>query len=83
MAYCDIDKKNRGRGCVLHLSILWLSTYFFCIAFRFIEYLTREDAEAAVRELSGKDLNGNIVTLTSVVSSVFTSVVLWMLIQSR
>ncbi|KAJ3484347.1 hypothetical protein NLI96_g5716 [Meripilus lineatus] len=30
----------------------------------FIEYLSREDAERAVAELSGRELNGSLVTLT-------------------
>ncbi|KAL4241384.1 hypothetical protein ABKN59_000375 [Abortiporus biennis] len=45
VAFCDIDKRSRGRG--------------------FIEYLSEEDAQRAVRELSGQDLNGNIVTVTA------------------
>ena len=57
VSYADIDRDRAGEGYVApskkatilisHLSVL--------------EYLSREDAERAVKELDGKDLRGNSV----------------------
>lgn len=37
------------------------------MSFRFLEYLSQEDADHAVKELNGRELNGNIVTVSGCV----------------
>ena len=64
VAFCDIDKTNRKRGCVGGKPTLALVD---SRDYSFLEYFTQEDADRAVKDLDGRELLGNIVTLSGYV----------------
>ena len=58
MSFADIDRDTPGQGYTT-----FTRCYFLVLMrlHRILEYLNREDAERAVKELDGKDLRGQAV----------------------
>jgi arginine/serine-rich splicing factor 4/5/6 len=59
VSFADIDRDNVGDGLVL--SCLEFFSYSSNPLFSILEYLTREDADRAVKQLDGKELRGQSV----------------------
>lgn len=60
VSYADIDRDVPGEGSVPFVDQL-LSGFDYDILDSILEYLSREDAERAVKELDGRDLRGQPV----------------------
>jgi splicing factor, arginine/serine-rich 4/5/6 len=58
VSFADIDRDAPGQG---YIGVSWMLFSVLMRLVRILEYLNREDAERAVKELDGRDLRGQAV----------------------